>query len=150
MRKLPEVELAKSLMTEAQDWSLWRWLFEKSRVRQAADAANAARAAAEERVKSAWADSLKSAYDSVDGASGRRRRADAIDPDILETARQIRAADEEAERVGLDAEATFDEADRRMSASMARDRTYKAIEAWALREKSIRKAEIAGRKSGKP
>jgi hypothetical protein len=44
MRKLPEVQHAKELMTEAMDWSTFKWLFEKSRVRQTADRANARRA----------------------------------------------------------------------------------------------------------
>jgi hypothetical protein len=42
MRTLSEVEEAKALMIEAVEWSLFRWLFEKRRVRETADQANAA------------------------------------------------------------------------------------------------------------
>ena len=46
----------------------------------------------------------------------------------------------------LDAEDTFDEAERRLSAGMAREGARKAIESWELREKSIRKAEAVSRR----
>ena len=42
MEKLPEVETAKALMTEAMVWSVMKWLREKKRVRKTADLANAA------------------------------------------------------------------------------------------------------------
>ncbi len=151
MRKLPEVEDARALMTEAQDWSLWRWLLEKRRVRQAADAANAALAGAEEKVKACWNDDLKNAYAAAEkesGETGKKRKGHAasIDPELLQTARKIKESLDEAERVRLHAEDVFDEADRRVSAAMAREGTSIAIEAWNLREKAIRKAEAAGRK----
>jgi hypothetical protein len=44
------------------------------------------------------------------------------------------------------AEAQFDEADRRMSAAMARQGAEMAIGAWELREKFIRKAEALARR----
>ena len=37
MQRLVAVEDARTLMTEAKDWSVWRWLTEKKRVRAAAD-----------------------------------------------------------------------------------------------------------------
>ena len=40
MRKLLEVQQAKELMNEAKDWSVFKWLFEKPRVRETADLAN--------------------------------------------------------------------------------------------------------------
>ncbi len=150
MRKIPEVEYAKALMTEAQDWSLWRWLLEKREVRRAADEANAALAAAEKKVKTAWNEDLKKAYAELAAQDSGKRRRDGrnhVDPEALESVKRIKEADEEAERVRLDAEATFDEADRRLNTSLARDGTFKAVEAWVLREKAIRKAEAAGRKS---
>ncbi len=151
MRKIPEVEYAKTLMTEAQEWSLWRWLFEKKRVRQAADDCNAALAAAEGKVKANWSEDLKSAYTEAEAQeSGKRRKAQAshIDPEALERARKIKESLDEAERVRLNAEDIFDVADRRLSADMAREGTRIAIEAWTLRERAIRKAEAASRKPG--
>ena len=44
----------------------------------------------------------------------------------------------------LDAEGTFDEAERRLSAAVAREGAQKAIASWELREKAIRKAESIG------
>jgi hypothetical protein len=46
----------------------------------------------------------------------------------------------------LDAEATFDEAERRMSARMAREGAQKAADSWELHEKAIRKAEALARR----
>lgn len=65
---------------------------------------------------------------------------------MSELASVIKEADEEAERVRLDAEATFDEADRLLSTGLAREGTQKAIQAWTLRQKAIRKAEAATRR----
>ena len=45
------------------------------------------------------------------------------------------------------AEAQFDEADRRMSTSMACEGAQMAIDAWEMREKVIRKAEALARRS---
>ena len=144
MRKIPEVETAKQIMTEAQDWSLWHWLFEKRNVRKAADDANAALAAAEKKVKESWSADLQRAYAELSGS--KRRAGRALDPGLVETARIIKEMDDNAEQVRLEAEDIFDDADRRLSASIAREGTFKAIEAWILREKAIRKAEAAARK----
>jgi hypothetical protein len=128
-------------MTEAIDWSLWRWLLEKKTVRKAADDANAALAKEEARVKESWGADLKKAYaELVARDSGRKTRHQAKE-EIITTVARIKDADEEAERVRLDAEATFDEADRILSTSLAREGARKAIQAWVLREKAIRKAE---------
>jgi hypothetical protein len=45
----------------------------------------------------------------------------------------------------LDAEDTFDVAEKKLSASLAREGARKAIESWDLREAAIRKAEAAKR-----
>jgi hypothetical protein len=118
MRKLAEVEEARRIMTEAADWSMWRWLTEKRRVRAAADAANEALVRAEKKVKTEWPAEQKKSY-----------------------AAALKAADEEARAALADAEATFDEAERRMSTSMAREGTQKALAYYAAHERAIRKAE---------
>jgi hypothetical protein len=59
---------------------------------------------------------------------------------------RVKEADDIAYKAHLDAEATFDEAERRLDTSMAQDGAEKAIESWVLREKAIRRAEAAGRK----
>ena len=141
MQKLAPVEEAKALMNEAKDWSVWRWVAEKRRVRRVADAATAALDELDRKVKSSWSEELIQAYGALNGSAARR-----VDSEIRSLAREIKQADDEAEKARLDAEATFDEADRRMSAELARDGAGKAIASWELREKAIRKAEAARRK----
>jgi len=159
MQKLAEVEEAKTLMNEAKDWGVWHWLTEKRRVRAAADQANAALGELEKKVKAGWDDDLKKAYRelealaSVNGNPRARHRyekakeeASGVDPEIKLLVERVKELDDVAEQTRLDAEATFDEAERRMSAGMAREGAQKAIDAWMLREKAIRKAEAAGKK----
>ena len=69
-----------------------------------------------------------------------------IDPEIKRAVERVKEADDTAERARLDAEATFDEAERRLDTDMAREGAQKAIDSWELREKAIRRAEAAGRK----
>jgi len=118
MEKLPEVEAAKALMTEAVAWSVMKWLREKKRVRKTADQANAALDQLNQAVKDRWPDGVKAV-----------------------NAQKVKEADDEALRAHLDAEATFDEAERLLSTSLAREGCRKAIQSWDLHEKAIRKAE---------
>lgn len=146
MKKIVEVEEAKAIMKEAQDWGIWRWLTEKRKVRLAADTCNDSLARAEKRVIESWPEEMRAAYDElVTSENGKKRRSRKIDGDVLETVRKLKGALDEAERVRLDAEDIFDRADRALSTSMAKEGTYRAIEAWELREKAIRKAESAGK-----
>ena len=62
MRKLPEVVEAKELMTAAVEWSVFSWMFQKSKVREAADLANAALDRLNRNVKARWSGEIKSAY----------------------------------------------------------------------------------------
>lgn len=150
MRKLPEVEQAKALMTEAMDWSVMRWLWEKKSVREAADLANAALDQLNKKIKARWSDELKAAYRELAAASGnsggRRRQnnpkpTQAADPQIQLLAEKVKRADDAAHRARMDAEETFDEAERQLSTSMAREGCQKAIDSWRLHEKAIRQAE---------
>ena len=65
MEKIPEVEAAKALMTEAVSWSVMKWLREKKRVRKTADQANAALDQLNQAVKDRWPDSVRVAYASL-------------------------------------------------------------------------------------
>ena len=67
------------------------------------------------------------------------------DPKIKETVKRLKEAEEEADRVHQEAEDIFAEADRRLSTTMACEGAQRAIEAWEMREKVIRKLEVAGR-----
>ena len=159
MRKLSQVEEATALMNEAKGWGVWRWLWEKTRVRATADRANDALAQLEDKVKASWSDDLKKAYRELEAqasfnghAKGKRvyektkEEAKHVDPEIKSAAARVREADDAAYKAHLDAEETFDEAERRLDTGMARDGAEKAIESWALREKAIRKAEAARNK----
>ena len=159
MQKLIPVEEARALMNEAKDWSVWRWLTERRRVREAADRATAALNEAERKVKASWSDDLKKAYReaeleaSVNGNPRVKRQyekakeeAQGVDPEIKVAARKVKQADDEAEDTRLDAEATFDEAERRLSAAMAREGAQKAIDTYDLHERAIRRAEAVARR----
>ena len=138
MRKLLPVEEAKALMSEARDWSVWRWLLEKRRVREKADRATDALGELEKKVKAGWSEELRKA-----AGNGRLRK---LDPDLKVALEELKQAEEAAQASRLDAEATFDEAERRLNAGMAREGAQKAITSWELRERAIRKAESIGRK----
>ena len=122
MQKLPPVEDAKALFEDAKQWGVWGWLTEKGRLRRTADAAWEALEAYEEKVKR-----------SCDAAT---RKA---------IAQTLKAADAKALQARMDAEAQFDEADRRMSTSMAREGAQMAIDAWEMREAYIKKLEGLGK-----
>jgi len=159
MQKLPPVEGARALMTEAKDWGLWKWLWEKSRVRITADQAVAALDAAEKKVKASWSEDQKTAYRELEAlaavngdARGRRRyekvkqEAKGIDVAVKRAVEHVKEADDLAYQARIDAEDTFDEAERRSDTGLARQGAQKAIESWDLREKAIRKAEALTRK----
>jgi hypothetical protein len=141
MHKLVPVEDAKTLFNEAKDWSVWRWLMEKKRARTTADAAWEALEACEEKVKAGWDEEWQKAY----GHPKSRHHAE-LDPAVKAALERLHKDDEEARQAHDAAEAQFDEADRRMSTSMACEGAQMAIDAWELREKFIRKAEALARR----
>ena len=124
MQKLTAVEEAKRLFEEAKQWGMWSWLTEKRHARRTADAAWEALEAYEEKVKARWGAEVKRAY--------------AED-------KELHAAARKAHKARMDAEAQFDEADRRMSTEMACEGAQMAIDAWVMREKLIRRLEAYGR-----
>jgi phage repressor protein C with HTH and peptisase S24 domain len=159
VQKLAEVEEAKELMTAAKEWSVWRWLIEKGRVRAAADRAVEALEQLEKKVKAAWNDDLRRAYRELETQAvfesnpkirrhyeKTREEAKDVDAKIKTAVRRVKEADDEAARARIDAEETFDQAERKLSASMAREGAQKAIDSWELREKAIRRAEALLRK----
>ena len=149
MEKLPEVETAKALMTEAMIWSVMKWLREKKRVRKTADQANAALDQLSVVTRQRWPDRVRAAYDAlVIQATGAATTPEqqklppaVIDPEATLIARKIKETDDEAYRARMDAEEAFDEAERQLSTRLAREGCKKAIHSWDLHEKAIRKAE---------
>lgn len=144
MRKLPEVEEAKALMTEAMDWSVFTWLFHKRRVRETADLANAALDALNLAVKERWSAETKTAYRHLSSESRRKGNGTAgraVDEQTRALLEQVKAADDAAHRARMTAEDTFDEAERQLNTNLAREGCRQAIHSWELHEKAIRKAE---------
>lgn len=149
MGKLPEVEEAKALMTEAAAWSVMKWLREKKRVRKSADKANAALDELDRKVKAGWSSEVASAYKELAQKAGpnspaKRSSAEgaqAANSKIKQFVQQVKDADDQAYQARMDAERTFDEAERILSTSLAREGCRKAILSWELHEKAIRRAE---------
>jgi hypothetical protein len=139
MEKLKEVVEARALMTEATDWSVMKWLTEKKRVRKVADAANATLDRVEDELHSAWGADLKAAYEG-------RSISNKVSAEVERLAKGIRETHDAAIAARMDAEATFDKAERRLSTSLAREGCHKAIAGWDLHEEAIRKAEVAAAK----
>ena len=147
MRKLTEVEDAKALMTEAMGWSVVKWLSEKKRVRKTADLANATLDRLDQEIKAHWNDELKAAHSELggksDGAGGQQHKqpSQGIDSQVALLAKRVKDADDEAHRVRMDAEDTFDEAEKKLSTRLAREGCRKAIDSWDRHEQAIRKSE---------
>jgi hypothetical protein len=159
MQKLDSVEEAKALLlTAAKDWSVWRWLTEKKRLRTTADIAWAALEEVEKKVKGSWGDDLRKAYrelqaeSNLDGNAKSRHlyekardEAKDLDPELKAFAKRLKTFDDEAFQARMTAEDTFDEAERHLSIPMARKGSEQAVEAYELRESFIRRAERAAR-----
>jgi len=150
VNNLPEVESAKALMTEAMSWSVMKWLREKKRVRRTADNANAILDKLSESTKAQWNEDLRAAYEKLaqaDELPATNRRGKQIsstaDHQVVALAKRLKDADDTAKRARMDAEKTFDDAERQLSTSLAREGCRKAIYGWDLHEKAIRKAETA-------
>jgi len=117
-------------------------------VRKVADEANAALDHLNQVVKDGWGEEVRVAYKYlVAQAAGLQEETHscAPDPDAALVVRAVIKADEAASRARADAEGTFDEAERLLSTSLAREGCRKAIYSWDLHEKAIGKAETVNR-----
>jgi hypothetical protein len=153
MKKLPEVQNARAIMTQGMEWGVWKWLLEKERVRGIADQARAALDELEMKVKLTWSNDLKIAYNHLvteNGDSKRSHRAGGdtkaaetpkLDAKILSAIKRIKEADDEAYNAHENAEEEFAEAEKKMSTSRAREAAGKALQAYDAHEAAIRKAE---------
>jgi len=160
MQKLAAVEEAKTLLNIAKDWSILKWLTEKKRVRTIADRGTAALDRLEIQVKSEWPEELRLAYAALEvpaqddddpyaAAEIEFARQQAIDlpEEIKARAQRVKQADDLATNARNTAEATFDDAERRLSASLARLGAEQALHAYDLRYEAIDEAEKAARQS---
>jgi hypothetical protein len=136
-------------MTEAMNWSVVRWLKEKKRVRKTADLANACLDRLDQEIKARWSDELKAAYSDLGAKTGgaqQRQHKESpqnIDPQVKLLAKRVKEVDDEAYRARMDAEDTFDEAEKQLSTRLAREGCRKAIGSWELHEQAIRRSETA-------
>jgi len=141
MRKLEEVLEAKDLMTEAMEWSSFKWLFEKTRVRQTADRANEALDRLNSRVKAKWSAEAKANYKQLAARAKGHHTVEAEGSELDQVIGKVLEADIVAERARQAAEELFDKAERQMNLDLAREGCKKAIHSWELHEKAIKKAE---------
>lgn len=133
MKQIAEVEQARALMTEAIDWSVMKWLSEKRRVRKAADRANTVLNQVEAGIRARWSPHFRSAYDESVVAP----------PQLKSLVNRIRREHDEANKFRMEAEKTFDGAEKRLSTAMAREGCRLAIEGWDHHLEAIRLAETA-------
>jgi hypothetical protein len=149
METLSEVETAKALMLEAMHWSVVRWLREKKKVRKTADQANAALDQFSLAIRDRWPSSLKIAYENLVAQDGTRngkqntakQSSTEAGPEVSRRARTIKDAEDRAYQARMNAEETFDDAERQLSTRLAREGCVKAIQSWELKEEAIRRAE---------
>lgn len=141
MHKLPEVQAAKELMKEAMEWSAFKWLFEKTRVRQTADRANEALDRLNRSVKARWSDEIKAEYKELKHRPRKDAEEGPGNAGMHALLEKVIAADEAAHRARMAAEDTFDQAEKQMSTSLAAEGCKKAVHSWTLHEKAIRQAE---------
>lgn len=128
-------------MTEAMNWSVFTWLFQKSKVREVADEANAALDELNRATKARWSDEIAGAYKALSRKSPKNELV-SHDPEIEQFVKKVKEADEAARRARKDAEETFAKAERQMNTGLAREGCQKAIEQWELDAKAIRCAEM--------
>jgi len=85
LRKVPEVEEARAVMTEAMAWSVFTWLLRKSEVRATADRANAAVDRLKRATRSRWSSEIRLAYKETEAKgspySSVASALEAIDPE---------------------------------------------------------------------
>jgi hypothetical protein len=155
MERLPEVEAARALFTEGNDWPVLRWLAEKRRARAVADKATAALDAFESQVKAQWSQELKNAYaeltapaDDDDPFAMAEREflkqyGKAIPESVRALAKRVKQADDEARRARMAAEETFAQAERRLSVALSKRGAEEAIQSYDLRYQAIEEAEAA-------
>ncbi len=141
MKSLTEVEQARAIMREAEHWSVLRWLSEKKKVRRAADAANAALYRQHEELMAQWPSDLRHAYETL----STNAKADGVTEETVKVAKKLWQADVKANAAHEQAEATFAEAERRLSTFMARQGCAEALRSWDLLEEANAKAEAAAK-----
>jgi len=148
MPTIPEVDKAKELMNEAIDWSAFKWLMEKTRLRQAGDAANSALDQLNQSVRSRWNGDAKALYTKLSSMPLADRQgqiaaasASANNSELLLLIQKVVEADDAAHTAAMQAQEAFNQAEKQMSIGLAKDGCRKAIYSWELHEQAIGSAE---------
>src|ERR1051326_5936835 len=117
-------------MTAATGWSVMKWLREKKRVRKTADQANAALDQLDRDTKRRWPEDLRAAYGVLAEAAptnGHKKTArQEADSKALVTAGHMKQADDQHLRAPMEPAKTFDDAEKQLSPSLAREGCRKA------------------------
>ncbi len=142
MEKIKEVAEARALFTEAADWSVMKWLGEKKRVRKTADICNATLDRVEMELREKWSAELRAAFESLSGGQNSHK----VSPETEKLAKSLKEAHDAAIAKRMEAEDTFEKAEKRMSVSMAREGCHIAMAGWDLHEAAIKKSEMAASK----
>jgi hypothetical protein len=102
-----------------------------------------------EVTRQAWPDRIKTPYEALaaqatgPAAVHRQQRPPlpVSNQEAMLIAKKLKESDDEAYRARMDAEETFDKAEKQLSTSLAREGCRKAIHSWDLHERAIRKAQ---------
>jgi hypothetical protein len=92
------------------------------------------------RLKAEWDSELKATYEQAASAKSNNSKSSG---DSQTQAKKLKLAEDEARTARDDAENTFDEAEKQLSTTMAREGCRKAIRSWELHEHVIRLSEAA-------
>ena len=146
MEKLQQLEQAKALMKEATTWSVMKWLREKKRVRATADEANAAVDGLRQRIQKQWPEDLQAQYAAIgqraptSAPRGKHLSMQADNAELTRKLQSVQKVDQQAAAARMDAEKTFDDAEKQLSTRLAREGCQKAIYSWELHERAIQAA----------
>jgi chromosome segregation ATPase len=124
---------AKRLLEETKQWWPWSWAADlnKIKLRSAIETATKALEREVEKAKNSWSREMQRAYRELTVAESRRASTSNIDPEIKRAARKLKDAEDELNLATVQAQKTFDEAERELNPSKAREgalQTAKAIE----------------------
>lgn len=124
---------AKRLLEETQQWWPWTWASDlnKIKLRSAIETATNALEREVQKAKHSWSREMQTAYRELRVAPSQRALASIIDPIIKRAARKLKTAEDELNQATLKAHNIFDEAEKELNPSKARDgalQTAKAIE----------------------
>jgi hypothetical protein len=127
---------AKRLLDETQQWWPWSWASDlnKIKLRSAIETATRALELEVEKAKNSWSREMQRAYRELTIPESRRVSTRNINPEVKRTARKLKDAEDELNQATLQAQKTFDEAERELNPSKAREGALQTAKAIAQHE----------------